>query len=134
MIRWELSPFHRFAPVDVFAAFLAALVVSVRSRAALRLEVLALRHQLGVLQRSVKRPTLTSSDRLFSYMTVMASSAATSSIRSRPLGCRTCCRHPSHPGSARSSKGDRGYVYLPGRGDDAFDLNTRTIFRGREGH
>lgn len=65
MIRWELSPFHRFAPVDLFAALLAALVLSVRSHAALQLEVVALRHQLGVLQRSVKRPTLTSSDRLF---------------------------------------------------------------------
>src|SRR3989441_5133301 len=65
MIRWELSPFHRFAPVALFAAFLAALVLSVRSRAALQLEVVALRHQLGVLQRSVKRPTLTSADRLF---------------------------------------------------------------------
>ena len=30
--------------------------------------------------------------------------------------------------------GDRGYVYLPGRGDDTFVLNTGTIFRGREGH
>jgi hypothetical protein len=29
---------------------------------------------------------------------------------------------------------DRGYVYLPGRVDDAFVLNTRTIVRGREGH
>lgn len=27
----------------------------------------------------------------------------------------------------------RGYVYLPGRGDDAFALNARTIFRGVEG-
>jgi hypothetical protein len=35
----------------VFASF--------RSRAALQLEILALRHQLGVLQRSVKRPKLT---------------------------------------------------------------------------
>ena len=33
------------------------------SRAALQLEILALRHQLGVLRRSVKRPKLTSSDR-----------------------------------------------------------------------
>src|SRR5438132_1879727 len=64
MIRWELSPFHRFALVDLFATFLAALVLSVRSRAALQLEVVALRHQLGVLQRSVKGPRLTSSDRL----------------------------------------------------------------------
>jgi len=48
----------------VFSAFFASLVLSFRSRAALQLEILALRHQLGVLHRSVKRPTLTSSDRL----------------------------------------------------------------------
>jgi putative transposase len=35
-----------------------------RSRAALQLEILALRHQISVLQRSVKRPKLTSADRL----------------------------------------------------------------------
>jgi transposase InsO family protein len=35
-----------------------------KSRTALQLENLALRHQLGVLHRSVKRPKLTSSDRL----------------------------------------------------------------------
>jgi hypothetical protein len=34
------------------------------SRAALQAEILALRHQLGVLQRSVKRPKLTPADRL----------------------------------------------------------------------
>ena len=37
---------------------------SFRSRTALQLEILALRHQLGVLQRSVKRPKLTPADRL----------------------------------------------------------------------
>jgi len=42
---------------------LAAIFASFRSRAALQLEILALRHQLGVLQRSVKRPKLTSADR-----------------------------------------------------------------------
>jgi len=36
-----------------------------RSRAALQLEILALRHQLCVLQRSVKRPKLTPADRFF---------------------------------------------------------------------
>jgi transposase InsO family protein len=36
---------------------------SFRSRASLQLEILALRHQLGVLQRSVKRPKLTPADR-----------------------------------------------------------------------
>ena len=34
-----------------------------RSRAALQLEILGLRHQIGVLQRSVKRPKLTPVDR-----------------------------------------------------------------------
>lgn len=37
---------------------------ALKSRAALQLENLALRHQLGVLQRSVKRPRLTATDRL----------------------------------------------------------------------
>ena len=36
-----------------------------RSRAALQIEILALRHQLGVLQRSVKRPKLNTADRFF---------------------------------------------------------------------
>ena len=47
----------------VFSALIAALVASFRSRAALQMEILALRHQLGVLQRSVKRPKLTAADR-----------------------------------------------------------------------
>ena len=34
-----------------------------RTRAALQIEVLALRHQLNVLQRSAKRPKLTAADR-----------------------------------------------------------------------
>jgi hypothetical protein len=45
------------------AALLTALCASFRSRAALQLEILALRHQLGVLQRSVQRPKLTPADR-----------------------------------------------------------------------
>ena len=48
----------------MISAFFASLVLSFRSRAALQLEILALRHQLGVLQRCVKRPKLTSADRL----------------------------------------------------------------------
>ena len=47
------------------AAFLPTLFSIFRSRAALELENLALRHQIGVLQRSVrKRPRLTPLDRL----------------------------------------------------------------------
>ena len=41
------------------SALLAAVFVSFRSRASLQLEILALRHQLGALPRSVKRPKLT---------------------------------------------------------------------------
>ena len=37
-----------------------------RGRASLELEVIALRHQLSVLQRSVKRPQLTPADRFLS--------------------------------------------------------------------
>ena len=48
----------------IFTALIASLSASFRSRAALQLEILALRHQIGVLQRSVKRPKLTPADRL----------------------------------------------------------------------
>src|SRR5215813_7579830 len=41
----------------------ATLLSCFRSRAALQMEVFALRHQLTVLQRSVKRPKLTAADR-----------------------------------------------------------------------
>ena len=48
--------------------FLFVLFVTLRSilcsRVNLQLENLALRHQIGVLQRSVKRPKLTSTDRI----------------------------------------------------------------------
>jgi hypothetical protein len=44
---------------------MASLLASFQSRAALQLEILALRHQPGVLQRSVKRPKLAPADRLF---------------------------------------------------------------------
>jgi hypothetical protein len=43
----------------------AAASPAFQSRAALYLENLVFRHQLGVLQRSVKPPKLTAADRLF---------------------------------------------------------------------
>jgi putative transposase len=58
-----LSIFLRFPFGPLFLALFASLSASFRSRAALQLEILALRHQLGVLQRSVKRPKLTTADR-----------------------------------------------------------------------
>src|SRR6516225_8680816 len=42
-----------------------AMVTTFKSRTALQVENLALRDQLAVLRRSVKRPKLTSADRLF---------------------------------------------------------------------
>ena len=48
----------------IVSALLATLLTSFRSRTALQMEILSLRHQLGVLQRSVKRPKLKTADRL----------------------------------------------------------------------
>jgi hypothetical protein len=46
-----LSFFLRFLCGPVFSALFASLFGSFRSRAALQFEILALRHQLGILQR-----------------------------------------------------------------------------------
>ena len=48
----------------MLSALLAAALSLFRTRAALQLEILALRHQLGVLQRSVKKPKLNRFDRM----------------------------------------------------------------------
>jgi putative transposase len=58
-----LSFFLRSPFGPLFSALYASVSASLRSRAALQLEILALRHQLGVLHRSVKRPKLTPADR-----------------------------------------------------------------------
>ena len=64
LIHWVLRTFHRFSCGLVFYALFASLRTSFRNRAALQLEIVALRHQLSVLQRSVKRPRLKATDRL----------------------------------------------------------------------
>src|SRR5713226_10419728 len=52
--------------LSALSAFLATLFSVFRSRAALQVEILALRHQIGVLRRSAKqRPKLTAADRVF---------------------------------------------------------------------
>ena len=45
-------------------ALLAAVTASARSRGAMQLEILALRHQLAVYQRNARRPRLTPADRI----------------------------------------------------------------------
>jgi transposase InsO family protein len=52
--------------LSALSPFLATLLSVFRSRAALQVEILALRHQIGVLRRSAKkRPKLTVADRVF---------------------------------------------------------------------
>ena len=49
--------------LNLLRSLLLAGLAFVRTRRQLAVEILALRHQLGVLQRSVKRPRLTDADR-----------------------------------------------------------------------
>src|SRR6516225_2625582 len=66
MRTWSLRLPRQFLGLALSALHLLAAAASAafKSRATLHLENLALRHQLGVLRRSVKRPKLTSADRL----------------------------------------------------------------------
>jgi hypothetical protein len=50
---------------SVFSALIAYAVSHLRSHESLRLENMALRHQLAVYQHTVKRPKLRPADRLF---------------------------------------------------------------------
>src|SRR5688572_24277556 len=66
MRTWSLGVLHQCLrlALSAFHVLAAAASATFKSRAALHLENLALRHQLGVLRRSVKRPKLSSADRL----------------------------------------------------------------------
>src|SRR5215470_13216648 len=66
MRTWSLRLLRQFLHVALGAlhVFVAAASAAFKSRTTLHLENLALRHQLGVLRRSVERPKLTSADRL----------------------------------------------------------------------
>src|SRR5712692_5251743 len=65
MRTWSLLFLRQFLHLAVSALHVLAAAASAafRSRATLHLENRALRHQLGDLRRSVKRPKLTSADR-----------------------------------------------------------------------
>jgi hypothetical protein len=66
-------------------ALAAAFLAFFRQRAALPLEILALRRQLGVLQRSVKRPKLTAADRfLWAWLAAVWTDWQPSSILIKP--------------------------------------------------
>jgi hypothetical protein len=66
-------------------ALAAAFLAFFRQRAALQLEILALRHQLGALQRSVKRPKLTAADRfLWAWLAAVWEDWQPSSVLIKP--------------------------------------------------
>src|SRR5262245_29055530 len=66
MRAWSLPLLRQTCLLALSALHMSAVASSAafKSRATLNLENLALRHQLGVMRRSVKRPKLTSADRL----------------------------------------------------------------------
>src|SRR6476469_2407516 len=66
MRKWSLSLLHQLFRLTLSGLYVVAAAASAafKSRATLQLENPALRHQLGVLRRSVKPPKLTSADRL----------------------------------------------------------------------
>src|SRR5215468_521479 len=66
MRTWSLHRLRQFLHLafNTLHVVAVAVVTALKSRATLQLEHLALRHQLSVLRRSVKRPKLTSADRL----------------------------------------------------------------------
>jgi putative transposase len=65
MRTWSLRVLRQILHLALSALHVLAVAAAAafKSRATLHVENLALRHQLGVLRRSVKRPTLTSADR-----------------------------------------------------------------------
>src|ERR1035437_8803793 len=67
MRTWILRLLRQLIRITRGALHILATAASAafKSRATLHLENLALRHQLGVLRRSVRRPKLTAADRLF---------------------------------------------------------------------
>jgi len=66
MRTWSLRVLRQFLQLALNAlqVLAAAASLTLKSRATLQLENVALRHQLGVLRRSVKQPKLTPADRL----------------------------------------------------------------------
>ena len=85
LIKWGFPLFLRFPWSPLLVALAAAFSVSFRSRAALQFEIPALRHQLGVLQRSVKRPKPTTADRfLWAWLSAAWADWQPSSIINQP--------------------------------------------------
>jgi len=85
LINWGLPFFLRFPCSPPLLALAAAFLAFFRQQPGLQLEILALRHQLGVLPRSVKRPKLTAADRfLWAWLAAVWTDWQPSSIIIKP--------------------------------------------------
>ena len=93
---------HQITMRSVFSALMAYVLSRFRSHQSLRLENMALRHQLAVYRQTVKRPKLWSSDRLFWVW--------------RPVCGRTGNRPWNSCSPAPSSLGRRNGVAITGDG------------------
>jgi hypothetical protein len=83
--------------------FICDLIVS---RAKLSLELLALRYQLAVLRRTVRRPQIQNRDRWFWKKFADASSSRTSLKRNRPCHPADWRTSPTDISVAHNSEGD----------------------------
>jgi hypothetical protein len=106
----------------VICALLACLAACFRSRRSIQLEILALRHQLAVYQRSVPKPRIPPADRLLwawvarvwsGWQTALAvaESVRGTADRERPSGGTRSCHRAARAASEAHS--DRGLPVLP---------------------
>src|SRR5260370_27643379 len=87
MRTWSLRLLRPFLHLALSALHVLAATASTafKSRAVLQLENLALRHQIGVLRRSVKQPKLTAAARLlWSWLTAGWSEWPSAFVNGRP--------------------------------------------------
>src|SRR5215469_11420113 len=111
MRTWSLRALCRFLllALNTLHVLAAAASAALKSRAALQLENLALRHHLGVLHRSVKRPKLTPPDRVLWVMAVRSMERLAIGSGHRQTGHRDCLAPQELPsvldmeGSARAT-------------------------------
>ena len=93
MRKWKLLVLRQFPRLALSALHVLAAAASsaLKSRAALQLENVALRHQLGVLRRSVKQPKLTPVDRcLWGWLSQPSLGRLAFFPAHRPTGNRHC--------------------------------------------
>jgi len=118
MRTWSLRLLRQLLGLALGALYVLAAAASAafKSRSTLHLENIALRHQLGVLRRSVKRPKLSSADRL-----LLCGYPNRGAIGDLP--CSSSSRKRSLAGTARAS----GYS-----GPGKFDMANLVAYRCRK--